>query len=453
MVDEHEELEEVDDSSFDLAKGQVKRAWTMAKVGLGISNSYLGYQVQKAFLNQSDAQNLADEKWTDQAVKATKALKGLKGPWMKLGQMMSMQGQWLPEEAIAELATLQMHAPSMNPTMARLQFKKVFGQTPESVFTSFDPQAFASASMGQVHHATLKNGQPVVVKLQYPGIRQVIQNDLQIIRTTFKPMILTKHYHVAAFEELERGLMEETDYMQEAKNIALFAKGFENVEGVSIPKVYKKYSNEKVLTMSVVPGMSLETVLKKNNSQTFRNQLGAKLLTMYHHQIHHMGYLHADPHLGNYLFDEQGHIGLVDFGCVKAVPKAMIEAFISSLSVDKDQDQEAYKKMVLEAHKAFSVNELTDDQLAVHQGFSELYAHIYPRWDTEPDRVVDFSDGKILTEFKRLFQASAKAKIIWPELTYIMRAEIGLYNLLYTLKAKVKTSPIIQRFIEDQVTS
>ena len=141
---------------------------------------------------------------------------------MKLGQLLSLQTQALPEEAIAELANLQMHAPGMHPTLARAQFKSSLGKDPEQAFREFEEEPFAAASLGQVHRAVTHAGETVAVKIQYPAIRSAIENDLKLLRSATLPARITGYAPGGIIDEIERGFIEETAYLHESRNIEFF---------------------------------------------------------------------------------------------------------------------------------------------------------------------------------------------------------------------------------------
>src|SRR5204863_7895220 len=117
----------------------------------------------------------------------------LKGPLMKIGQLLSMQSKTLPKHVVLELANLQMRAPGMHATLARAQFKGSLGKYPEEVFREFDPEPFAAASLGQVHRALTRNGEKAAVKIQYPGIRAAIENDFKLLRSATWPARISGH--------------------------------------------------------------------------------------------------------------------------------------------------------------------------------------------------------------------------------------------------------------------
>ena len=245
------------------------RAARLAQMGAGIAGSYLAYQIQRPFVDNEKSNARRRTLQKTHARQLREGLSDLRGPVMKLGQALSMQTHLFDREVVEELAQMQMQAPPMHPTLMRAQFKGAFGKLPEEVFHSFEPEPFAAASLGQVHWATTKKGDEVAVKIQYPAIREAVESDFKMLRTAGFAARLTGHLQESVIREAERGILEETDYRKEARNINFFRKHLEPLPFVRLPKVYPELSCEQVLTMSRVPGWRLQELLKANPSRKF----------------------------------------------------------------------------------------------------------------------------------------------------------------------------------------
>ncbi len=306
--------------------GTLTRGYRMGKLGFSLVGSYLGYQAQNLLLGK-EAQPERRARFHQQASQRVREeLGALKGPAMKLGQMLSMQTDFLSEEVLQELAELQMHAPAMHPTLARAQFKSALGKYPEEAFREFDAEPFAAASLGQVHRAVTFNGEKVAVKIQYPAIRSAIENDLALLRSATLPTQLTGHVPSALLDEIARGLLEETDYLHEASNLDYFREGLGGLPYVSIPQVHRELTTDRVLTMSYIEGESLAGWLRRKPSRDLRDLMGVRLCEAYETQLQRLKMVrNADQHPGNYLFQPDGRFGLVDFGCVKRVSFDVVE--------------------------------------------------------------------------------------------------------------------------------
>src|SRR5438874_10384205 len=251
------------------------RALSMASMGADIAGSYVGYLLQRAFLGEAKGKIKLKSTHTRAARRMANEMQALRGPAMKLGQMLSLQTGVLPDEILAELATLQMEAPGMHPSLVRVQFKGSLGREPEEIFKQFTPEPFAAASLGQVHHAVTREGQSVAVKIQYPGIRRAIENDFRLFRSFSKPAQVSGHIPKSAIDEIEEQIIAETDYQREADNIEFLADRLAPLSFVRVPRVFREYSSDKVLTMSLMTGRHLEDFLAQRPSQKLRDQLGS----------------------------------------------------------------------------------------------------------------------------------------------------------------------------------
>src|SRR5215471_6664008 len=277
--------------------GVLPRGYRLGKLGFSLAGSYLGYQIQNVFLGETESRKARFHKKASRQFR--EELGALKGPVMKLGQLLSIQSGILPEGALLELANLQMQAPGMHASLARVQFKSALGKYPEDMFREFDAEPFAAASLGQVHRALTFSGEKVAVKIQYPAIRSAIESDLKLLRSAMLPGRFSGHVPSAVLDEIGRGLLEETDYVREAGNLDYFGKGLAGLDFVTVPRVHRELSSDRVLTMSFVEGESLNDWLKRKPSQTLRDLTGARLCEAYETQLQYLRAMHADQHPGN----------------------------------------------------------------------------------------------------------------------------------------------------------
>src|SRR5438477_4462066 len=262
------------------------------------------------------------------AIRIFDSMTQMKGAFMKLGQMLSLQAQTLPEPYLRRLAALQWEAPPMHATLMRMQFRNEMGKSPEEVFDGFEREPFAAASLGQVHKARLKSGEAVAVKIQYPGIDRSIDSDFSNLKAMLSTIRLNREQYGevwSAVEEVRLHFHREVDYVQEADTIDEFRRLLRDRGDVRIPRVYRDFSTARVLTMEFIEGKHLRDYLRGKPSQEERDATGARLLDLFFRQAFDFGLLHADPHPGNYLFLESGGIGLLDFGCSKKFDHAFID--------------------------------------------------------------------------------------------------------------------------------
>jgi predicted unusual protein kinase regulating ubiquinone biosynthesis (AarF/ABC1/UbiB family) len=424
----------------------IRRALSMASLGAGIAGSYLGYAVQRAFLSETKSRAKLKSTHRRAARKMADEMQSLRGTAMKLGQTLSLQTGVLPDEALAELATLQMQAPGMHPSLVRVQIKRSLGREPEEVFKRFTPEPFAAASLGQVHHAITKAGERVAVKVQYPGIRDAITNDVKLFRAVSKPAQASGHFPKSAIDELEKQFLAETDYKREADNLEFFQRELAPLSFVQVPRLLRKYSAGKVLTMSLMRGQHLDDFLANRPAQKLRNELGTRLFDLFYFQVLKIGSLHADPHWGNYLFDSDGRISLVDFGCVKTLSPATVtylhQAFLYSGSIHSAE----FGRLMETYYRAEGLKLLGVTRRALIKFAENFYRKVYPP-DTNNDFRFDFGNQAFLNDYLNESKNLFRTKGMLADLIFMARAEMGLYQTLHRLKAQVPTSRIVRKYL------
>src|SRR5437660_5108344 len=355
-----------------------RRALSMASMSADIAGSYIGYLLQRAFLGEAKGQSKLKSTHPRAARRMRDEMQSLRGPAMKLGQTLSLHTDILPDETLAELATLQMEAPGMHPSLVRVQVKGSLGREPEEIFKQFTAEPFAAASLGQVHHAVTRGGQRVGVKIQYPCIRRSIENDFRLFRTFSKPAQASGHISKSAIDEIERQIIAETDYQREADNVDFFAERLAPLSFVRVPHVFRDYSSDKVLTMSLMTGRHLEDFLAQRPSQKLRNQLGAHLFELFYFQLLKIEAFHADPHWGNYLFNDDAGISLVDFGCVKYLRPESAAYLRSGFLYPGSTDSVDFRRL-LEKHYALEGKKLPPATRRALIFFAEnFYRKVYP---------------------------------------------------------------------------
>jgi len=424
--------------------GSRGRAAHLMRLGAGLAGSYLAYQLQRPFLAEEGAKERKQALRRKHARQVRDKLQDLRGPIMKVGQALSMQTHFLSPEMIEELSTLQMQAPPMHATLMRAQFKSALGKYPEEVFRSFEPEPFAAASLGQVHWATTKGGEEVAVKIQYPAMREAIESDFLALRTAGLAARLTGHLKEAVVKEAERGILEETDYRKEAHNIEHFRKALAPLPFVRIPKVYHDLSSERVLTMSRVPGAPMARFLKSNPRQELRDTLGTGLTRLFFFQLFCVKALHADPHPGNYLFNEDGTISLVDFGCVKYLKPEVVRCYAQFWSREWVRDPKLFAAII----RVIFGPKVSPNEPRVRRCMREIrsfYDEFHPLGPAPA--VLELADSKFMDGLAKLAKTLLTNKFLSPEFLFLSRTESGMCNLLHILKARVATTQIAREWM------
>ncbi len=422
----------------------INRAARLAKMGAGIAGNYLAYQMRRPFVA---AKKNEEERGTLQRKNAKQIREGLqelRGPVMKLGQALSMQTHMLNAEAIEELAGLQMQAPPMHPTLMRAQFKSAFGKYPDEVFRSFELEPFAASSFGQVHWAVTKRGEEVAVKIQYPAIRETVKKDFQMLRTASFLARVTGHLSEPVVAEVQRGILEETDYRKEAQNLEYFGKQLKPLGFVHVPTPYFELSYENVVTMSRMKGLRMQEFLQTNPSPELRDKIGVNLSNLFFYQLFKVGALHADPHPGNYLFNQDGTISLVDFGCVKYLKPEVVRCYAQFWSREWVHNAPLYAEIT----KVIFGPQFSPRDTRVRRCMNDIrtfYDEFHPL--TRTTETLELADPKFMAGLDRLLRALPKNKFISPEFVFLSRTELGMCNLLHTLKARVPMTQIVRQWM------
>ena len=423
--------------------GTLGRGIKMGRLGFSLVGSYLGYQAQNLLYGESKLAERQSSFHRNISRKVREELGALKGPAMKLGQVLSMQTEALPEEALQELAHLQMQAPGMHASLVRAQFKSALGRYPEDVFRRFEPEPFAAASLGQVHRAITQSGEKVAVKIQYPAIRSAIESDFKLLRSATLPTRITGHIPTALVDEIQRGLLEETDYLREADNLDFFRQGLAHLPYVTIPRVHRELTADRVLTMSFIEGETFSNLQQRKLSQALRDQVGARLVETFETQLRLLKRLHADYHPGNFLLLPEGGIGMVDFGCIKHI------------SFDVTELRRGYRERVWRKSETAARNFLSylygpgvpyaraRRSLPIMERWADL---VYPPNSTA-DLAADFGgDSALMSKLKKIGMEHQRQvlrdKLINPDLAFVTRADMGLRYFLCELGAKVNLTKI-----------
>jgi len=428
------------------------RALRLAGLTAGVTGSYVGYMMQRLVLGHDAGERRRRATHAKAGRRIRDELMSLRGPVMKVGQALSLHTDLVPEEMLAELTSLQMEAPGMHPSLARVQFKASLARDPEQVFARFDDHPFAAASLGQVHRAILRDGTRVVVKIQYPGIRAAIQNDFRLLRQIALPARASGHLPVTAIDEMQAEIEAETDYVREAAHLEFFGDALGPLTGITVPRVFPQHSTDRVLTMTEVAGSHLDAFLAARPSQRLRNAVGRRLMELFYFQLLVLKRLHADPHWGNYLFREDGSIGLVDFGCVKSLEADLVRRLRKSFLYSGRFDSAEFHQIVQEQFAAPGKTVAPRTRLAIVEFADHFYRKVYPPEATSAF-LFDFADPAFLRDFMRAANNLTRAKGVVPELIFVSRAEIGLYATLHRLRARVPTSDIVRRLLAASGTS
>jgi predicted unusual protein kinase regulating ubiquinone biosynthesis (AarF/ABC1/UbiB family) len=424
-----------------------ERALRMAAMTAGITGSYLGYLAQSAFLGREGREKKLKATHAKAGRRMAHDLQGLRGPAMKLGQLLSLQEGVIPDETLLELATLQRDAPGMHPSLVRAQFKAAMGRHPDAVFESFEETPFAAASLGQVHHAVTREGDRVAVKIQYPGIKDAVRNDFKWARAVSNASQAKRVFPEALLAELEEQITAETDYQRESANVAFFKQGLVPLAFVDVPRVFPEYSGDTVLTLSFVTGDSLDDFLRAKPSQKLRDLVGDRLLELFYFQVLRLEGFHADPHWGNYLFRRDGSLGLVDFGCVKYLTREFAANLRAVFLYPGSRDSGEFVELLRKRYSAKGTRIPPQAERDLLKFSKEFYGRVYPPEPEKDEQRFDFGDVSVVHDYIRATHGLMHSKGALPEYIFLGRAESGLYNTLHRLRARVRTSALVRKYL------
>jgi predicted unusual protein kinase regulating ubiquinone biosynthesis (AarF/ABC1/UbiB family) len=373
-------------------------------------------------------------------------LGALKGPLMKVGQILSTVPDLLPPEYTAELAHLQTNAPSMGWAFVRRRMTAELGPDWQARFRAFEPVAAAAASLGQVHRATALDGRPLACKIQYPDMGAAVEADLAQLKVAFAVYrrfgraIDTSRIH----EELSARLREELDYRREARNMRLYGAMLKPEKMVHVPEPIAALSTGRLLTMTWLDGRPLKSFV--GTPLEFRNTVAYNMFRAWYVPFYDYGVIHGDPHLGNYTVRPNGDINLLDFGCIRVFRPPFIRAVIDLYRALRDDDEE----LAVSAYRTWGFKHLDRRLIAI---LSQWARFLYgPLMEDKAQRIQDTSDtaygarvaGKMHRELREYGGVTPPREFVLMD-----RAAVGLGSVFTHLKAEVNWHRLFHDLIRD----
>ncbi|MDG1399847.1 MAG: AarF/UbiB family protein, partial [Candidatus Binatia bacterium] len=286
-----------------LTTGRARRALKMGTMTTQVSGNYLVNALKRPFQSGDErAEGILDTHLRN-AMLIVEGSQELRGTFLKLMQMLSMRNDILPTEVLEVLSVVQSDVPPMPFDMIRERVEAELGGKIDDLFGSFEAEAFAAASLGQVHRGTLTDGTPIVVKVQYPGVEKTVEQDLRNLKTLLHTFTMIGRDLFrqpidadALHQEMEERLGEELDYENEARNTDWFAEMFADDDEILIPQVFHELSSRRVLTLSYIDGYKLADIMKPGIDQDIKDWVAIKFQQTLWQQILEFGVIHTDPH-------------------------------------------------------------------------------------------------------------------------------------------------------------
>ncbi|WP_035649623.1 AarF/ABC1/UbiB kinase family protein [Flavobacterium sp. ASV13] len=416
---------------------KIERAGKLVQTGAKIGVNYVKHYAEKIVnpdltrdkLNENNAEDIYD------------GLKSLKGSALKVAQMLSMDKNFLPQAYVEKFSLSQFSVPPLSAPLVLKTFKSNFGKTPYEIFDEFNPNSVNAASIGQVHLAK-KNDKKLAVKIQYPGVANSISSDLALVKPIAIRMFnLQGKDSDKYFKEVEDKLIEETNYLLELKQSQEVVDACNKIENISFPNYYPEFSSEKIITMDWMTGIHLSEFTAKNTDQEVGDKIGQALWDFYMYQIHVLRKVHADPHPGNFLVDDQNQLIALDFGCMKQIPEEFYTPYFELINKNVITDEKLFNDKLYELEILRE-----DDTPAEVEYFTEMFHDLLSLF-TKPfqNETFDFADETFFNAIAQLgkrFSEDTNLKKMngnrgSKHFIYMNRTFFGLYNLMFDLKAKI----------------
>ena len=414
-----------------------------AKVGTGVGGIAAKMAGKRFFgLNVDDDKN---------AAALASALGNLKGPIMKVAQLIATIPEAVPAEYAAELSQLQSDAPPMGWVFVKRRMRSELGAGWQSKFEHFDKEPSAAASLGQVHKATALDGKALACKLQYPDMASAVEADLNQLHLIFSLFSRVERAIDTSeiAKEIGARLREELQYLREGKHMQMYANILADEKLIRVPTYHKELSSDRLLTMEWLQGNKMLTY--KEHAQEDRNRLCTAMFKAWWYPLYNIGVIHGDPHLGNYtVFEEDGRpsgINLLDFGCIRIFDPRFAAAVLDLYHGLRTNDE----ARVVNAYEEWGFKGLSRpliDAMTIWAKF--IYG---PLLD---DRVREIADGVKPGDYgrKEAFNVHKALREHGPvtipqEFVFMDRAAIGLGGVFLHMRAKMNFYELFNEQIEN----
>ncbi len=434
-----------------IPKGRIRRS---AKLGSIIGTQgarYAGTKAANVARSEESGQEKLEQRHLETAMKMVGALGQMKGAAMKLGQFASfIDTEFIPEEYREiyqeQLGKLRSEAPAMPwDQVVKVLEEEYDGEPLSEYFAEIDHEAFAAASIGQVHKAELLDGRRVAVKIQYPGIAEAMEADLRNAGTIVRlaraiaPGLDAK----AIAEEIRERMMEELDYEYEAQNQRIFSRAYREHPFIYVPEVVTRISRRRVLVTELVEGIGFDAIKELPHEE--RSRFGEIVFRGSFGSIYHLQQFNADPHPGNYILMDDGRVAFLDFGMTKKLDREQILLEQRAFDAASRDDPEAFRESLHELGFVKNPSKLDAERLLDHM-------HAIGGWYVE-DREVEI-DAKIVMKIieatndprSEYFDLMRRESIPADELMG-RRMEIGVVAVLGQLRAKRNWHRILREWV------
>jgi len=420
------------------------RAWILSSLHAKVTFGYFAYWLRSRFVDADERERLRNEAHLDAALRLLGTMGYMRGAVMKVGQLLATLPEVVPEQFAEVLSSLHFEAPPMHYAMVREVFIDEFGREPEEVFAFFDRRAFAAASLGQVHRARLHTGEEVAVKIQYPAIARTIKADLRNLRVLLQPMCLTRDWGntLDKLADVEQVLLMETDYEQEARFGKEARALYTDEDRVVVPRVYDEFSTKRVLTADYLHGCHLDQFLAAGPTQKERDHYTGLMTRALYRIYYRLQWFPADPHPGNFIFMDNGRLGLIDFGCSRRMTDDEWRLMCDIEQAVLKQDEAQTRRFIAKACFFDTPEEIEPDRLeTVRRGVD---------WQMEPclkGGLFDFGDREFFRRGIECIMDMSRKRYTRGSPLYLWsnRLSLGGRALCYRMKGRCDLKEIQQQ--------
>lgn len=374
------------------------------------------------------------------------ALGGLKGPLMKVAQLMATIPDALPEEYVQELIQLQSNAPAMGWVFVKRRMQGELGADWQARFAEFGREAAAAASLGQVHKAALRDGTRVACKLQYPDMDSAVEADLRQLKLIFE---IYRRYDRAIdpgaiHEEIAARLREELDYGREAAHMRLYGRMLAGEAQIRVPVPVAELCTRRLLTMTWLDGAPLLTAREAPVER--RNRIAMNMFRAWYVPFYGYGVIHGDPHLGNYAIRPDDGVNLLDFGAIRVFPASFVGGVIDLYRALRDGDA----ALAVHAYETWGFRDLSKGKIAT---LNRWAAFVYaPLMEDRPRAIAETNSGVYGREVAEGVHAELRRMGgVRPPREFLLmdRAAIGLGSVFLHLRAEINWHRLFHDLIAD----
>lgn len=449
-----------------IRSGIVSRGLSLAKLSLGASSRLAAHKIGNLISGEDTSSERLQQLLISQVKALAEELGQLKGSLMKVGQMLSMYGEhFLPPEVNSILKSLQYQSP---PLQWRAIKKLLSSELSAEKLAELDIEhtPVASASLGQVHRATIKKtGEVIALKIQYPGVAKAIESDIRTLRGIFSmAQLFPRMPHLdELFNEVKEMLWQEVDYRKELEHTDYFRNAFNSDKRIVVPKTYPRFSTTKVLATSFEEGVSVDSKEVADLSQERRNRLALIALEVYYQELFKLGRVQTDPHIGNYRIrisnDGKDQLILLDFGALRIFDENFLRHYREMVRASVEQN----RKLLQKEAEILKFSEASDEQKLKDLFADFCFAMVEPfNQVNAPEEAKKFFDEQGCYDFKatdlpkrlskKVSEVIMSFKLRAPprEVVFLDRKTGGVFVFLSVLRAKVNARPLLDSFLTEK---